>query len=147
MGEQATTTFTPAAPLAENTTYFWRIDEVGGGGVTPGPVWSFTTVVTDPYLVWAAASDLTSGENDDPLDDPDFDGIPNLLEFVLGGHPLTADSSVLPSVSTTPSHAIFTFTRSDASESTTLIFQYGDDLQGWTDIPIGAHKRFSCFCG
>jgi hypothetical protein len=36
-------TFDPGA-LVDYTTYYWRIDEVGGAGVTTaGPVWSFTT--------------------------------------------------------------------------------------------------------
>jgi hypothetical protein len=43
-GEQAFATFTPPADLAASTTYYWRIDQVGPGGVSTGPVWSFTTV-------------------------------------------------------------------------------------------------------
>ena len=38
----AQTTYSPD-PLAFNTTYYWRIDEVQGSEVFPGPVWSFTT--------------------------------------------------------------------------------------------------------
>jgi hypothetical protein len=41
-GNQAGTTFDPGT-LANNTTYFWRIDEVNGSGTTTGAVWSFTT--------------------------------------------------------------------------------------------------------
>jgi len=41
-GNQAGTTFDPAT-LANDTTYYWRIDEVGPGGTTTGNVWSFTT--------------------------------------------------------------------------------------------------------
>jgi hypothetical protein len=37
--------FDPGA-LANNTTYYWRIDEISGGGTTVGNVWSFTTEVT-----------------------------------------------------------------------------------------------------
>jgi hypothetical protein len=43
-GEQSTASFTPSGPLASATPYFWRIDQVSTGGVTTGPVWSFTTV-------------------------------------------------------------------------------------------------------
>ena len=43
----ATTTFLPpdgvASALASNTQFFWRIDEVGTGGVRTGTVWNFTT--------------------------------------------------------------------------------------------------------
>ena len=39
---QEDTTWDPGT-MAENTPYYWRIDEVGGGGTTTGDVWSFTT--------------------------------------------------------------------------------------------------------
>ncbi len=36
--------FTPAAALDPNTTYYWKVDEVAAdGSVIPGIVWSFTT--------------------------------------------------------------------------------------------------------
>jgi hypothetical protein len=46
-GNQAATTFDPGA-LANDTTYYWRIDEVNAGGTTTGTVWSFTTIVAAP---------------------------------------------------------------------------------------------------
>jgi len=47
MGNQAATTFEPGT-LANDTTYYWRIDEVNTEGTTTGTVWSFTTIVTAP---------------------------------------------------------------------------------------------------
>jgi len=41
-GNQAATTFDPGT-MANDTTYYWRIDEVNAGGTTTGSVWSFTT--------------------------------------------------------------------------------------------------------
>jgi hypothetical protein len=46
-GNQAATTFDPGT-MANDTTYYWRIDEVNAGGTTTGAVWSFTTIVTAP---------------------------------------------------------------------------------------------------
>jgi hypothetical protein len=46
--------------LALGTTYYWRIDEVGPGGTTAGPVWSFTTTA-DLNLVSWWKFDETSG--------------------------------------------------------------------------------------
>ncbi|MEN6335873.1 MAG: LamG-like jellyroll fold domain-containing protein [Phycisphaerales bacterium] len=48
-------TFTPDAPLANGTTYYWRVDEFSGGVTRTGDVWSFTTLpaitATDPHLL------------------------------------------------------------------------------------------------
>jgi len=55
-GNQVTTSYKPAG-LANDTTYYWRIDEVEADGTTkhPGAVWSFKTVpdipITDPTLI------------------------------------------------------------------------------------------------
>jgi alkaline phosphatase len=42
MGNQADTTYAPGT-MGYGVTYYWRIDEVGPGGVTTGLLWSFTT--------------------------------------------------------------------------------------------------------
>jgi hypothetical protein len=39
---QTATTYDPGT-MDYNTTYYWRIDEVGPGGTTTGVIWSFTT--------------------------------------------------------------------------------------------------------
>jgi len=46
-GNQAGTTF-DTGTMNNDTTYYWRIDEVNAGGTTTGTVWSFTTVVAAP---------------------------------------------------------------------------------------------------
>jgi len=46
-GNQTATTFEPGT-LANDTTYYWRIDEVNAGGTTTGTVWNFTTIVAPP---------------------------------------------------------------------------------------------------
>ena len=47
-GNQMETTFDPDTMMANDTTYYWRIDEKNAGGTTTGTVWSFTTVVAAP---------------------------------------------------------------------------------------------------
>ena len=54
-GNQAGTTF-DIGTMANNTTYYWRIDEKNSGGTTTGDVWSFTTVSATP----AAPAGLTA---------------------------------------------------------------------------------------
>ncbi|MHC4396768.1 MAG: DNRLRE domain-containing protein [Planctomycetota bacterium] len=46
-GNQTATTFDPGT-MANDTAYYWRIDEVNGGGTTTGTVWSFTTIIAAP---------------------------------------------------------------------------------------------------
>jgi len=53
---QSTTTFDPGTLLYE-TPYYWRIDEIGPGGVTEGTVWYFTTEALEPV------DDVANGEN------------------------------------------------------------------------------------
>jgi hypothetical protein len=54
----ATASYTPAAPLTWNTTYYWKVDGMGADGSTiAGLVWSFTTANWIP--VQAAQVSLT----------------------------------------------------------------------------------------
>jgi hypothetical protein len=46
-GNQTATTFDPGT-MSNNTTYYWRIDEVNAGGTATGTLWSFTTIVAAP---------------------------------------------------------------------------------------------------
>ncbi|MGK0190268.1 MAG: hypothetical protein ACI9R3_006091 [Verrucomicrobiales bacterium] len=56
---QTGTSYTPG-PLDSNETYFWSIDERNGTGITPGPVWSFTTATnTGPEVLFE--DDFESG--------------------------------------------------------------------------------------
>lgn len=79
--------------------------------------------------------------------DPDHDGIENLVEYVLNGMPNVSDQSILPEFATTGTDFVFTFTRQAISaDDTTQIFQYGNDLIGWTDVnitaPVGTQVSF-----
>ena len=47
-------------------------------------------LVQGGYDAWAAAMGLTVGVNDGKLQDPDGDGVSNLMEYALGGNPLSA---------------------------------------------------------
>jgi phosphatidylserine/phosphatidylglycerophosphate/cardiolipin synthase-like enzyme len=54
------TSYVPA-PLAQSTTYFWRVTSVAGASATPGPVWSFTTGnVAGPAEIVLYSSDVTT---------------------------------------------------------------------------------------
>jgi len=61
-GNQTATTFDTGA-MANDTTYYWRIDEVNAQGTTTGVVWSFTT---------AAAGGTGTGLTGEYYDNMDF---------------------------------------------------------------------------
>ncbi len=92
------------------------------------------------YEIWAgaAAQALTAGVNDGPLDDPDFDGIVNLMEFVLRGNPLVSSTSQLPvAVTSSAGSWQFEYERNKASvPGVTQIVEYSTDLKTWTQVSI-----------
>ena len=97
-------------------------------------------IVGPPYDEWAraGAQGLMPGVNDGVLDDPDRDGMSNLLEFVLGGAPMVANQSILPTLRRSGSDWIFEYHRSDLSiaPATTQTVEYGSDLSGWTAVNV-----------
>jgi alpha-galactosidase len=100
-----------------------------------------TTATPSAFEQWASnpAQGLTSGVNDGANDDPDHDGIPNLMEFVLGGAPMVRSPSILPGLSQSPGGVwSFEYDRSDLSlpPATTQVVEYGNDLTGWTPLAI-----------
>jgi fibronectin-binding autotransporter adhesin len=101
------------------------------------------TVSTSPYADWASnpAQGLTAGFNDGPNDDPDKDGIKNLMEFVLGGAPMVSGQAILPSLTKSVGGVwSFEYDRSDLSlpPATTQVVEYGNDLIGWTPVIVPA---------
>lgn len=95
-----------------------------------------------PYENWAAnaAQGLTAGVNDGPLMDPDFDGVENLLEFVLRTAPMTPSTTALPAIQQDGGQWTFEYDRNDDSlpPATTQVVEYGDSLTGWTPVSIPA---------
>ncbi len=86
------------------------------------------------YDAWTSLNSVTEGSTGDD----DNDGIANMLEFALGGNPQASDTDILPQLDASGANFVFTFNREDESEAeVTLIFQYGSDLAGWTDVAMG----------
>ena len=75
---------------------------------------------------WASGFSLVSSIG---TDDDDNDGIENVLEYILGGDPTTADLSIIPNGTTNGANYELTFARSDDSETdATTTVQFGSDL-------------------
>jgi autotransporter-associated beta strand protein len=110
-----------------------------------GLKWTFTestgilsvAVAPPGYTTWIgtfAVGDATAGG------DPDFDGMSNLLEYVLNGDPTASDPAILPDLDASGADFVFTFhRRNESKDDTTQVFQYNEDLGAtWTEIPIPA---------
>jgi hypothetical protein len=99
--------------------------------VNPAPPTTFEAWAADP------AQGLTSEVNDGPLDDPDFDGFSNLLEFALGGEPMVSSQEIAPKLTQTGGVWVFSYQRSHLSKSaTSQVVEHGNDLTGWTPITV-----------
>jgi hypothetical protein len=71
--------------------------------------------------------------------DPDLDGLPNLMEYVLAGDPAQPSIAVLPGISASGGDFVFSFNRLHSSwVDTTQIFQHSTDMLHWTDQRITA---------
>lgn len=116
--------------------------------VEGGNTWTFTestgvlsvTNGAAGFNSWIAGYTTLPVDQRGPNADYDADGLSNLLEYALGGSPILSDvASIAPVGTRSGSNFIVTFKRSDISETdTTQTLQYGNDLAGWTNVPIGA---------
>jgi len=133
------------APLAGSPYPIAPSAASGGSFSTSNYIISYVpgvlTLTPANYASWASdpVRRLTVGVNDGPLDDPDHDGIPNLLEFVLGGDPLVPSQAVLPVLAKSAGSWTFEYDRSSLSlSSTSQVVEYGSNLTGWDSLPIPA---------
>jgi fibronectin-binding autotransporter adhesin len=81
------------------------------------------------YAGWATTHAPTGG----PADDYDGDGVPNAVEFILGGGKDTNDLGKLPAVTSHNGNFVVTFTRDQASKvpQATVAIQVGTTLASW----------------
>ena len=127
----------PIGPPEDGITGLLQISDNGTGNdielvVTGAPSGS-------AYTTWAA----TNAPTGNPDDDFDGDGVPNAVEFVLGGDKDTNDSGKLPVVATSGGDMTVTFRRDQDSidPTTALVIEVGTDLATWPDsypVPDGA---------
>ena len=80
---QATTGYKPAAALALDKTYYWRVDQFDGAVTRKGDVWSFTTTL--PGLGTAVASrwnNIAGTDLNTLKSDPRYPNNPDIVETV-----------------------------------------------------------------
>lgn len=82
----------------------------------------FGSGITDPLLLGLAG-------------DPDGDGVPNLLEYALGGNPLTDSRDLLPLLGVDGGGFLtLTFNRLVDGSDLVYLVDASDDLSSWTEI-------------
>ena len=89
------------------------------------------------YLFWLDSEGLQGGDRLATAD-PNENGIPNAIEFVLGGDP-DGDfvGGLLPTMTINSDWAYFEFRRSDASAASGPAVEFGSTLHDWTTAVHG----------
>lgn len=107
-----------------------------------GTTWA-QVIAEAPYLTWSRASGLTAsgGSENGFEDDADLDSVPNGLEWILGGDPITFDAASVWSGNAEDGLTV-TFDRDpDSMGHADLVFQWCQDLdENWIDVPIGQNS-------
>ena len=90
----------------------------------------------DWQLHYFTDAQLTNSAIGTAYADPDGDGVPNLLEFALGGSPLAADATnaLFSGVARSASQFAFQFQERSSLGNVTRRFQASPDLQGWATV-------------
>ena len=117
--------------------------------VDANTTWTFTEstgiltyTVTTPAGFGSWISDLAFGlapADQDPTDDPDNDGLNNLLEYALGGTPNVNDAATIAPTGGPDGlgNYVFHYKRLDLSKTDTQqTVEWSDNLEDWTPIPI-----------
>jgi len=112
-----------------NTAYSILTDQ-GLLQFTSGTVTS--VLANTPYLAWAARINWNGGDSS-PGGDPDHDRVVNLMEYALGGNPVSALSAPRPLPQVSADNMLeITFLR--AGPGLTYTVQASSDLINWSEI-------------
>ena len=133
--------------LTPGTTYQYSIHALSSRGSRISTD-TFRTAYTRP--TWrtasfgAAASTLVSGDDQDP----DGDGLSNLIEYAFGLDPNRSDAAALPQPSRSGSEMIYEFTHPEGQEDMLYGVEWSPSLASgsWTAIPDtggGTYHRFA----
>lgn len=117
----------------------YKLVATNAAGSATSDVVTVTVGSASAYQSWASANGLSSGVNDGATQDPDGDGVSNLLEFALGGNPLAANPAILPVVARSGSNLTLTFDIKTAAKTDYTIGaeSTGDLAASWSAVTHG----------
>lgn len=130
-----------ASALPAATALSWSVQVQGNNLVLV-----YGAAVGTPFEQWAAAKGLTGPDAEFDAD-PDFDGVSNGIEFVIGGEPNPANPgsnsvALLPTMTTDSGtgELVFVFRRADEAAGLNPAVEYDTDLAGtWTPAQGGVN--------
>jgi hypothetical protein len=99
----------------------------------------------DAYHAYVAGFSLNSATTGLPDNDFDNDGIPNILEFILGGSPVADNANLLRHATTatptaTGSNLVFSYDRKMAANGISQVIETSSTLTGaWTPAVHGVN--------
>lgn len=111
-------------------------EDAGSGGL------SMAGDPTPDYESWETQNGITGAGADV---DSDGDGIPNGIEFVIGGDPSGPGSdsnSLLPACTVDDDHMFFIFRRTDAASGYNPVVEYSSSLGQWIIAEPGVDGVF-----
>ena len=131
-----------------NALYIDGVQQAAGVYGSSHPSGRFAGTGTLTVATGPTATPYQSWETDNGVGgaggtaDSDNDGIPNGIEFVIGGDPSgpsSDSSSLLPTGTKNATHLVIVFRRTDASIPDGPAVQYGSALNGWAAAQNGVN--------
>lgn len=116
----------------------WQFSSSENTDLTCRPELAVEFTPLDAYGLWAGKTGLTEAGVDDPMLDPDHDGVVNILECLLGGEPLdTDDRAKQPFGLINGDRFIVRYRLSPAGVHLAPVVETGNNLVDWHSIVAG----------
>jgi cyclophilin family peptidyl-prolyl cis-trans isomerase len=100
---------------------------------------SFEVTVRETYDYWASNQTFATPADATPDADPDADGLPNLLEYALGGLPLAPSAALAPVLARDPATSALTLSYTRARADVTYAVETTTTLANpasWTTVGV-----------
>ena len=130
------------ASLSPDQTYYYRLTASNSFGSVYTNAGTFRTLANStPTTLYDIFVSALPADQRGSNDDPDKDGIENLLEYIFGSDPTLPNSGLLPHITKAPgsSNLVFTYKRKIAATGVTQVIEHATNLSPpWTPAVHGA---------